>query len=122
MRQSQKLEDSHVAGETVLIADDFNAQRHYGRWHSCYAPSFDVLAEQQGHGEWTADGTPGATPLCGGNAEVDLMFVRESAPAGPYRADSFAVPTSCTGVTACSDHRIVVGTVTVEQRRAIVTA
>ncbi|MFF6776808.1 hypothetical protein ACFY8W_25120 [Streptomyces sp. NPDC012637] len=58
-------------------------------------------------------GTPGVTPPCGGYAEIDHVFVRGSALAGPYGGDSLAVPTVCTGVAACSDHRLLVGTVTV---------
>ncbi|MGW0934840.1 endonuclease/exonuclease/phosphatase family protein [Streptomyces sp. NPDC002666] len=34
----QKLEGYHTAGETVLIAGDFNAQPHYGRLNSFYDP------------------------------------------------------------------------------------
>ncbi|MFI6898719.1 endonuclease/exonuclease/phosphatase family protein [Streptomyces sp. NPDC050256] len=126
----QKLEGYHTAGETVLIAGDFNAQPHYGRLNSFYAPSLDVPNNSNntgayrelddndtgnclGYGEWTADGTPDATPPCGGKAKIDLIFARESALAGPYSEDSLAISTSCTGVPACSDHRIVIGTVTV---------
>ncbi|WUN23379.1 helix-turn-helix domain-containing protein [Streptomyces sp. NBC_00316] len=128
----QKLEDYHTAGETVLIAGDFNAQPHYGRLNSFYAPSLDVpnngnntgayrelddndTGNCLGYGKWTADGTPGAAPPCGGNTKTDLISVRESALAGPYSEDSLAISTSCTGVATCSDHRIVVGTVTVSQ-------
>lgn len=126
----QKLEAYHATGETVLTAGDFNAQPHYGRLNSYYAPSLDVpnngdntgayrelddndTGNCLGYGEWTANGTPGATPPCGGNAKLDLIFARESALAGPYSEDSLAISTSCSGVVACSDHRIVVGTVTV---------
>ncbi|MCX2182852.1 endonuclease/exonuclease/phosphatase family protein [Streptomyces sp. SKN60] len=127
----QKLEEYAGAGETALIAGDFNAQPHYGRLNSYYAPSLDTPNNSNntgryrelddndadhclGYGEWTADGTPGATPPCGGYAKIDHIFVRESALAGPYSADSLAISTACTGVAACSDHRILVGTVTVE--------
>lgn len=126
----QKLEAYDAAGETTLIAGDFNAQPSYGRLNSYYAASVDTPNNANntgqyrelddndpdhcpGYGEWTADGTPGTTPPCGGNAKIDHIFVRESALAGPYSADSLAISTSCTGVTACSDHRILVGTVTV---------
>lgn len=126
----RKLEEYHTAHEIALIAGDFNAQPHYGRLNSFYAPSLDVpnngnntgayrelddndTGNCLGYGEWTADGTPGAVPPCGGNAKIDLIFARESALAGPYSEDSLAISTSCTGVTACSDHRIIVGTVTV---------
>ncbi|MFJ7068110.1 endonuclease/exonuclease/phosphatase family protein [Streptomyces sp. NPDC101115] len=126
----QKLEEYAAAGETALIAGDFNAQPHYGRLNPYYAPSVntaynanntgeyrelddDDAGNCPGYGEWTADGTPGVTPPCGGYAKIDHIFVRESALAGPYSADSLAVSTACTGVAACSDHRILVGTVTV---------
>ncbi|MFD0370394.1 endonuclease/exonuclease/phosphatase family protein [Streptomyces sp. NPDC127114] len=126
----QKLEEYAAAGETALIAGDFNAQPHYGRLNSYYAPSVDTAYNANntgeyrelddadagnclGYGEWTADGTPGATPPCGGYAKIDHIFVRESALAGPYSADSLAISTACTGVAACSDHRILIGTVTV---------
>ncbi|MFF9839631.1 endonuclease/exonuclease/phosphatase family protein [Streptomyces sp. NPDC013740] len=124
------LEAYHSAGETVLIAGDFNAQPHYARLNSYYAPSVDTpnnagntgqyrelddddAGNCPGYGEWTADGTPGTTPPCGGYAKIDHIFVRESTLAGPYGADSLGISTSCTGVAACSDHRILVGTVTV---------
>ncbi|MFI8521701.1 endonuclease/exonuclease/phosphatase family protein [Streptomyces sp. NPDC085481] len=127
----EKMEAYHAAGETVLIAGDFNAQPNYGRLNSYYAPSLDVPnntgntgqyrelddndeANCLGYGEWTADGTPGTTPPCGGFAKIDHIFVRESALAGPYSADSLGISTTCTGVPACSDHRILVGTVTVK--------
>ncbi|MGW2278105.1 endonuclease/exonuclease/phosphatase family protein [Streptomyces sp. NPDC001770] len=125
-----KLEAYHAAGETVLIAGDFNAQPSYGRLNSFYAPSLDVpnngnntgayrelddndTGNCLGYGEWTAEGTPGSAPPCGGNAKLDLIFVRESTLAGSYSGDSLGISTSCTGVAACSDHRITIGTVTV---------
>ncbi|MEU9201117.1 endonuclease/exonuclease/phosphatase family protein [Streptomyces sp. NPDC048332] len=126
----QKLEAYHAAGQTVLIAGDFNAQPNYGRLNSFYAPSLDVpnngnntgayrelddndTGNCLGYGEWTAEGTPGTAPPCGGKAKIDLIFVRESSLAGSYSGDSLAISTACTGVAACSDHRIVIGTVTV---------
>ncbi|MCX5395694.1 endonuclease/exonuclease/phosphatase family protein [Streptomyces sp. NBC_00102] len=126
----QRLEDYHAAGETVLIAGDFNAQPNYGRLNPFYAPSLDVpnngnntgayreLDDNDtghciGYGEWTSEGTPGSAPPCGGNAKIDLIFARESTLAGPYSGDSLDISTSCTGVAACSDHRTVIGTVTV---------
>ncbi|MFI1016359.1 endonuclease/exonuclease/phosphatase family protein [Streptomyces sp. NPDC020965] len=125
-----RLESYHTAGETALIAGDFNAQPNYGRLNSYYSPSLNVpnnpnntgqyrelddndSANCVGYGEWTAEGTPGTAPPCGTKAKIDLIFVRESAIAGPYSADSLSISTSCTGVTACSDHRILTGTVTV---------
>ncbi|MEV4580446.1 hypothetical protein AB0K16_45180 [Nonomuraea jabiensis] len=50
-------------------------------------------------------------PPCDQRPKIDLLFVRESAIAGPYTADSLAISTICGG--PCSDHRITTGTVTV---------
>lgn len=128
----EQLEAYHTAGDTVLIAGDFNAQPNYGRLNSFYAPSLDTPSNPNnkgqyrelddndeahcpGYGEWTVEG--GGTSLsCGANSKIDLIFVRESALAGPYSADSLGISTGCTGVPdgACSDHRILTGTVTVK--------
>lgn len=131
------LDGFDTAGETYLVAGDFNAQPHYGRLNGYYAPSADTVNNPNntgahrelddadatycpGYGEWTADGTPGAIPPCGGKAKIDHIFARESRVAGPYSADSLAIATGCTVAnppegatdpTACSDHRVVVGTV-----------
>jgi hypothetical protein len=77
-----------------------------------------------GYGEWTATGTPGATPPCSTTqpqAKIDLMFVRENRLAGSYSGDSLSISTACSGIAAtanypagsCSDHRVIIGTVTV---------
>ncbi|WP_255955351.1 endonuclease/exonuclease/phosphatase family protein [Streptomyces odontomachi] len=125
-----QLETYHAAGETPLIAGDFNAQPHYGRLNDFYAASLDVPNNPNntgqyrelddndpgnciGYGEWTSEGTPGAPPPCGGKAKIDLIFVRESDLAGSYSGDSLSISTACSGVAECSDHRIVIGTVTV---------
>lgn len=122
-----KLEEFHTAGDTALIAGDFNAQPNYGRLNSFYSASLDTPSNPNnkgqyrelddtdascaGYGEWTVEG--GGTSLsCGPNAKIDLIFVRESALAGPYSADSLGISTGCT-IGACSDHRILTGTVTV---------
>lgn len=126
-----KLEEYHAAGDTVLIAGDFNAQPWYQALNTYYSSSLNVPVNNEnnvgeyrelddndsgncpGIGEWTADGTPSTKPKCGEKAKLDLIFVRESSLAGPYSADSLAISTTCTGGTACSDHRILTGTVTV---------
>jgi endonuclease/exonuclease/phosphatase family metal-dependent hydrolase len=88
----------------------------------------------RGYGEWTAAGTPGAAPPCAGTdtgctaaqsdgcGKIDLIFVREDRIVGGYTGDSLAIAASCRTIPerpavhlagACSDHRIVTGTVTV---------
>ncbi|MET9888115.1 endonuclease/exonuclease/phosphatase family protein [Streptomyces sp. NPDC006430] len=128
----QQLETYHAAGDMVLTAGDFNAQPNYGRLNSFYAASLNTPNNPNntgqyrelddndadncpGYGEWTVDGS-GATPPCGTHSKIDMIFVRESALAGPYSADSLAISTTCTNVPggACSDHRILTGTVTVQ--------
>ncbi|MFZ3467712.1 endonuclease/exonuclease/phosphatase family protein [Streptomyces sp. 4.24] len=125
-----KLDGYHTAGDTVLIAGDFNAQPNYGRLNSFYAPSANTVnnpnntgafrelddndaAHCAGYGERTTQTSAATPPPCGTEAKIDLIFVRESDLAGPYSADSLAISTECTGVSACSDHRILTGTVTV---------
>ncbi|WP_353945332.1 endonuclease/exonuclease/phosphatase family protein [Streptomyces sp. HUAS MG91] len=126
------IEGFHAAGDTVLIAGDFNAQPHYSRLDPYYSRTLSTPSNASntgsyrelddndadhclGYGEWTAAGTPGATPPCGQEyAKIDLMFVREDRIVGAYSADSLGISTACTGVAACSDHRIVVGSATVQ--------
>ncbi|MEV4753795.1 endonuclease/exonuclease/phosphatase family protein [Micromonospora sp. NPDC049559] len=121
-----RVEAFHAAGDTVIIAGDFNAQPHYGRLNPWYAPSLDVANNSGntgayrelddtdsrcvGYGETTvADGN--TEGLCGQGKKIDLIFVREDRLAGAYDGDSLSIATSCGG--PCSDHRILIGTVTV---------
>jgi endonuclease/exonuclease/phosphatase family metal-dependent hydrolase len=124
-----RLEDYHAAGDTVIIAGDFNAQPNYGRLNNWYSSSLNTAnnpnntghyrelddndtANCLGYGEWTGTGPPGATPPCGlTQAKIDEIFVREDRIAGSYSGDSLAISTSCSG--DCSDHRILIGSVTV---------
>ncbi|MFI1192716.1 endonuclease/exonuclease/phosphatase family protein [Micromonospora sp. NPDC020750] len=122
-----RLEAFAASGDTVLIAGDFNAQPNYGRLNNWYAPSLNVANNASntgfyrelddldsrcvGYGETTvAAGSTGGP--CGLGNKIDLIFVRENKLAGSYTADSLAIPTTCT-IGACSDHRVVTGTVTV---------
>ncbi|MCG7203056.1 endonuclease/exonuclease/phosphatase family protein [Streptomyces arenae] len=122
------LDGFDAAGQAYIIAGDFNAQPDYARLNPFYAPSASTAANPAntgshrelddadkahcpGYGEWTALGSPGSAPPCGGRAKIDEIFVRESRLAGPYGAVALAVPTSCRGLIRCSDHRVLVGTV-----------
>jgi endonuclease/exonuclease/phosphatase family metal-dependent hydrolase len=136
-----QLETYHTAGDTVIISGDFNAQPNYGRLNNWYSSSLNTVnngsntghyrelddndsANCIGYGEWTATGTPGATPPCSATqplAKIDLIFVREDKIVGSYGGDSLSISTACTGIPAtsaypvgsCSDHRILIGTVSV---------
>ncbi|WP_211369739.1 endonuclease/exonuclease/phosphatase family protein [Nonomuraea turkmeniaca] len=136
-----QMEAYRAAGETVIIAGDFNAQPDYGRLNNWYSSSLSTAhngnntghyrelddndpAQCLGYGEWTATGTPGDAPPCANaepHAKIDLIFVRDDRIAGPYYGDSRPIPTACTGIPAtpaypagsCSDHRMMTGTVPV---------
>lgn len=137
----ERLEAYRAAGDTVVIAGDFNAQPHYGRLNNWYSNTLSTpnnggntgryreLDDNDsghclGYGEWTATGTPGAVPPCSSTqpqGKLDLIFVRDDRIGSAYSGDSLAISTGCTGIPAtpaypagsCSDHRIVIGTVTV---------
>ena len=133
-----RMEAFNSAGDTAVIAGDFNSQPHYGRLNNWYSTTLNVAnnggntgayrelddndsGNCLGYGEWTATGTPGATPPCGSLAKIDLIFARQSRLVGAYSSDSLSISTACSGIPAtsaypagsCSDHRIVIGTATV---------
>lgn len=121
-----RLENFHAAGDTVLIAGDFNAQPNYGRLNNWYSPSLNVPNNPNntgfyrelddtdgvcvGYGETTVAAANTASP-CGTGSKIDLIFARESQLAGTYSGDSLSPSTACGGL--CSDHRIILGTATV---------
>jgi endonuclease/exonuclease/phosphatase family metal-dependent hydrolase len=122
------LDAFNSAGDTVIIAGDFNAQPNYGRLDNWYAPSLDTVNNGNntgayrelddldsrcvGYGENTQDdGTP-VGPCADAGKKIDLIFVREDKLAGTYDGDSLTVSTDCGG--ACSDHRILIGTVAIK--------
>ena len=49
--------------------------------------------------------------MCGQSKKLDLIFARQNRIVGGYSGDSLAISTSCG--KACSEHDIVIGTVTV---------
>ncbi|WP_234359151.1 endonuclease/exonuclease/phosphatase family protein [Plantactinospora sp. BC1] len=120
------VENYHAAGDTVIIAGDFNAQPDYGRMNPWYSRNLDVPlnggnrgdyrelddthADSPGYGETTvADGDTSGPD--GQGKKIDMIFVREDRIVGAYTGDSLSISTACGG--ACSDHRILIGTVTV---------
>lgn len=119
----RRLESFNAAGDTVLLAGDLNAQPHFRALDSWYSPAVasadnasntgdyreldDTDLRCAGYGETTTPGTRGGR--CGQSPKIDLVFVRANRIAGPYSADSLAVP-AC-GARPCSDHRPVIGTV-----------
>ncbi|MEW2490512.1 endonuclease/exonuclease/phosphatase family protein [Streptomyces sp. NPDC048411] len=122
------LDGFDAAGETYIVAGDFNAQPNYGRMNAYYAPSADTPqnpgntgnhrelddadpAYCPGYGEPTVEVTGGTAPPCGTYPKIDEIFVRENRIAGAYSADALALSYSCEGGTPCSDHRALTGTV-----------
>ena len=124
----ERLDAYHAAGDTVIIAGDFNARPHYRRLDRFYSPSVNgpnngdnrgahrELDDADpgncpGHGERTTESSE-ADP-CGrvGGTKIDHIFVRESDLVGPYEADSLSISNACGG--PCSDHRILIGRSTV---------
>lgn len=119
------LESFEAAGDTVIAAGDFNAQPHYGRLNGWYAPTLDVANNNlntgayrelddtdtrcPGYGEGSTAGN--AEGLCGQSKKIDLIFARENHIVGGYSGDSLGISTKCG--KACSDHHIVIGTVTI---------
>ncbi|MGB4957397.1 MAG: endonuclease/exonuclease/phosphatase family protein, partial [Candidatus Saccharimonas sp.] len=123
------LDTFYNSGERVVIAGDFNAQPHYGRMNSWYASSLSVPNNSSnkgvyrevddndslyciGYGEsTTADGNNEG--ICGGDKKIDMIFFRDNQVAS-YNGDSLAVSRTCGAKKnqACSDHRILIGTLT----------
>lgn len=124
------LDGFHAAGETYLVAGDFNVQPDYEHLDSYYAASANTVNnpgntgahrelddadpnECPGYGEFTATVTPERAPPCGTLTKLDLIIARESRIVGSYSGDSLAGPTDCAVEgKRCSDHRVTIGTVT----------
>jgi endonuclease/exonuclease/phosphatase family metal-dependent hydrolase len=138
-----QLESWHNNGESVLLAGDFNVQPNDVSLNNWYSPSVDTannsdnqglyreLDDQDrlscpGYGEATTVGAIGAGNPCEttrNSVKLDMVFVRENRISGSYHVDALPIATSCRGTSAtpnypagsCSDHRIMVGEVTVLQ-------
>ncbi|WP_221762673.1 endonuclease/exonuclease/phosphatase family protein [Nonomuraea sp. WAC 01424] len=125
-----KLEAYHAAGDTVVVAGDFNLTPDAARLNGYYSPTVNTANNRgntgkyhelddadpgncPGYGELTVS-TPDGKGPCGSGTKLDLIFAREDRIVGAYSADSLAPPATCTGNPGglCSDHRVVVGTVT----------
>ncbi|MET9384165.1 endonuclease/exonuclease/phosphatase family protein [Streptomyces sp. NPDC002928] len=123
-----------AAGQSYLVAGDFNAQPHHSRLNQMYASSVNSPAnggnwgthrelDDADPGHCTGQGertftVPAARPgPCGTGVKLDYLFVRAAQISGAYTADSLAVPTSCRGMRLCSDHHALIGTVTLRRGR-----
>ncbi|MBZ6477796.1 endonuclease/exonuclease/phosphatase family protein [Streptomyces griseocarneus] len=125
-----QLEEYHRRGDTVILAGDFNMQPDWGRMDDFYSAGVNTPhndrnaghyhelddndpAHCAGYGEPTVS-TPDPQDAgpCGTGAKIDFIFAREDRIAGAYSADSLAPSTQCGGAL-CSDHRVLVGSVTV---------
>lgn len=127
-----------AAGETYLVAGDFNAEPDMSRMGSLMATHTELDstdARCPGYGEWTAVDNPEIndpdtrTAPCaanGGNPKIDLILAPTdrlvgpaAGPAAGFTAGTKPIPTTCSldgGTThqPCSDHRILIGTATLE--------
>ncbi len=129
------LNGFHAAGQTYIVAGDYNVQPHFTHLDRYYAPSLNTEVNRNntgahrelddrdtrcpGYGEETSSVTPETAPPCGTATEnltkLDLIMARESKIVGSYTGDAVDVPKDCVvnvDKEACSDHRVTVGTVT----------
>ncbi|MBE1583782.1 endonuclease/exonuclease/phosphatase family protein [Nonomuraea angiospora] len=127
----EHLEDLYNAGNTVIIAGDFNARPHLQRLNDWYSPTVngpnnhnntgayreldDLDPRCPGVGEPTTLDTLPVEKPCNDRPKIDMIFVRESLIAGAYSGDALGEGTGGTacGGGPCSDHRVLIGTVTV---------
>ncbi|MFD5146172.1 endonuclease/exonuclease/phosphatase family protein [Streptomyces sp. NPDC058401] len=119
------------AGETYLVAGDFNAEPDMSRMGSLMTTHTELDSTDArclNYGEWTAIDNPeindpdtGLPPCAanGGNPKIDMILARTDRlvdPAAGFTADTKSIPTTCTvdGKTnqLCSDHRVLIGTAT----------
>lgn len=128
----QLLDGFHAAGESYIVAGDFNVQPNYEHLDSYYAPSANTVYNPdnagahrelddadpnycRGYGEFTFTGAPELAPPCGGKSKLDLIMARESRIVGTYDGDSLTPPEDCAvPERLCSDHRVTIGTVTLQ--------
>jgi endonuclease/exonuclease/phosphatase family metal-dependent hydrolase len=123
------LEQQNTNGGTTLLAGDLNAQPSWGRLDDWYDADLKTDVNIQNRGQYrelddldpicpgygektTENNTEGQ---CGQSSKIDLIFVRKNHLKGAYSEDSLAIAQNCTGGKPCSDHRIIVGTVTIDR-------
>lgn len=124
------LDRYYHQGQHIIIAGDFNSQPNYERLNSWYASSLKTSnnignksvyrevddndpAHCLGYGEWTAVSPNESTPCGTPNKKIDMIFFRENQVAS-YSGDSLSIARKCGAkkAAACSDHRILIGTIT----------
>ncbi|ABP53218.1 Endonuclease/exonuclease/phosphatase [Salinispora tropica CNB-440] len=121
------METFNALGLTVILAGDLNNEPNLdplNKWYSSslntqynsanygsYRELDDTDTRCAGYGEITVDNGDTGGP-CGLGRKIDFIFVRENRLAGSYTGDSLSISTVCGGY--CSDHRIVIGTATVD--------
>ncbi|MFI6497330.1 endonuclease/exonuclease/phosphatase family protein [Nonomuraea typhae] len=123
-----KLDAYRARGEQVIIAGDFNAAPDFGRMNRFYSSQVDTpnnggnyghyrevddadAANCPGYGARTVEAADGGGP-CRTGTKIDMIFAHEDDyVAGSSSGEARPSPVSCGG-RACSDHRILTGTVT----------
>jgi endonuclease/exonuclease/phosphatase family metal-dependent hydrolase len=118
-----KLATYLSVGGTVIVAGDLNLEPNNAALDSVYSSNVQTSVNGNNGGAYRelddadssnclgyGEQTFGGVGVCGIGKKIDYVFVSEAALAGGYELDSHAVP-SC-GTSACSDHRMIEGTVT----------
>ncbi|MFI6537913.1 endonuclease/exonuclease/phosphatase family protein [Nonomuraea sp. NPDC050547] len=124
----ERMDAYRAAGDQVIVAGDFNAAPNFERMNRFYSSQVNTpnndgntghfrevddadAAACPGYGEGTLQKADGGGP-CRTGTKIDMIFTHD----GDYVAasssgDARPSPTTCAG-NACSDHRILTGTVT----------
>lgn len=120
------METFNGLGMTAILAGDLNNEANDARLNKWYSSSVNTQHNSANYGSYrelddtdtrcvgygeTTFGNNDEGP-CGLGRKIDFIFVRENRLAGSYDGDSLSISTVCGG--PCSDHRIVIGTATVE--------
>lgn len=106
-------------GSTFILSGDLNNQPHYARLNSYYSSNINSAENGNNTGTYREldDADPNypagtGEPTTESNTKIDFHFVPEGKlfPGSTYDADALSISQKCSG--PCSDHRILIGHVT----------
>lgn len=132
----RRLEQYRDAGDTVLIAGDFNTEPDAASMDAVYAPGVDTPRNRNNSGEYRelddadpehcrgygeATGRYDTGGGCGNGRKIDFIFVRRDRVVWSYdysaNAQNLLRECAASIGTLCSDHRILTGRVRVRIER-----